>query len=204
MREGIVSVLERAGVQVAAVAADATTLVRAALEVRPDVVVTDIRMPPDYRDDGLRAAVAIREQNERIGVIVVSQYLEDRYALDLVGDRAAGVGYLLKEKVASPDVLVDAVRRVAAGESALDPDVIARLIGRKRPAGPIDQLTARERDVVTLMAEGWSNGAIAQRLVVTVAAVERHVTNIFVKLGLPQDDVDHHRRVVAVLSFLRG
>lgn len=204
MREGIVSVLQRAGLDIVAVAEDAVELVRATLDVRPDVMLTDIRMPPRNADDGLRAAIDIRQQDSTIGVVVLSQYLEDRYALDLVGDQAAGVGYLLKEKIASPELLVDAVRRVAQGGTALDPDVIARLIGRKRPAGPLDVLTPRERVVLSLMAEGLSNNAIAQRLVVSLAAVERHVTGIFTKLNLPQDDADHHRRVVAVLKFLRG
>jgi DNA-binding NarL/FixJ family response regulator len=204
MREGIVSVLERAGFDVVAAAEDAGALIRATLELRPDVMLTDIRMPPQNRDDGLQAAIDIRTQDDKIGVIVLSQYLEDDYALDLVGDQAARVGYLLKEKIASPQVLVDAVRRVAEGGTALDPDVIARLIVRKRPAGPLDVLTERERVVLSLMAEGLSNNAIAQRLVVSVAAVERHVTGILAKLSLPQDDAGHHRRVVAVLKFLRG
>jgi DNA-binding NarL/FixJ family response regulator len=204
MREGIVSVLERAGFDVVAVAEDADTLVRATLAARPDVMLTDIRMPPSFREDGLRAAIEVRARDESIGVVVLSQYLEDSYALDLVGDQAARVGYLLKEKIASPEVLVDAIRRVADGGTALDPDVIARLIGRNRRAGPLDALTERERVVLSLMAEGLSNNAIAQRLVVTVAAVERHVTGILGKLNLPQDDAEHHRRVVAVLRFLQG
>lgn len=204
MREGIVSVMERAGFDVVAVAEDAGTLVRATLAARPDVMLTDIRMPPTYRDDGLQAAIEIRARDNRIGVVVLSQYLEDSYPLDLVGDQAARVGYLLKEKIASPHVLVDAVRRVADGGTSLDPDVIARLIGRTRRAGPLDALTERERVVLSLMAEGLSNGAIAQHLVVSVAAVERHVTGIFAKLNLPQDDAEHHRRVAAVLKFLQG
>ncbi len=203
VREGLTAVLERAGFDVVGVAGDAPGLVRTALAERPDVVLTDIRMPPHHSDDGLLAAVQIRQQDDRIGVIVVSQYLEDRYALELVGDRAAGVGYLLKEKIASGDVLSDAVRRVAAGGAALDPDVIARLMRRPRAASPLDRLTAREREVLALMAEGLSNTAIAGRLVVTVAAVERHVTGIFAKLDLPADDRQRHRRVVATLRFLR-
>jgi DNA-binding NarL/FixJ family response regulator len=204
VREGIVRMLERAGLTVAGVAADAVGLLEQARAHRPDVVITDIRMPPTLVDDGLRAAMEIRATEPGIGVIVLSQYLEDRFVLELVGDRADGVGYLLKEKVANPEVLVDAVRRVAAGRSALDPDVIARLVGRKRVDSPLAALTAREHDVLTLMAEGRSNGGIAERLVVTVPAVERHVTGIFIKLGLEQSDADQHRRVAAVLRYLQG
>ena len=204
VREGVVRMVERAGFTVAGVTADATELVRLARTHRPDVVITDIRMPPGLSDDGLRAALEIRSAEPDIGVVVLSQYLEDRFVLELVGDRAAGVGYLLKEKVADQGVLVDAVRRVAAGLSALDHDVIARLVGRKRVASPLEQLTPRERDVLALMAEGRSNSGIAERLVVTVPAVERHVTGIFTKLGLDQSDVAQHRRVLAVLRYLQG
>jgi DNA-binding NarL/FixJ family response regulator len=204
VREGVVRILERAGLDVVGVAADATRLVEIALAQRPDVVLTDIQMPPDGRDDGLRAALKIRAADPRIGVIVLSQFLDDRYALELVADRAQGVGYLLKEKVASPALLIDAVRRVAAGGSALDPDVIAGLVGRKRLGSPLDGLTPRERDVLRLMAEGRSNTAIAEAFTVTVAAVERHVTGIFAKLGLQQSDAAHHRRVVAVLTYLQS
>jgi DNA-binding NarL/FixJ family response regulator len=196
--------LERAGLTIAGVAADATDLVSLTRAFRPDVVITDIRMPPCLTDDGLRAAMEIRSTEPGIGVIVLSQYLEDRFVLELVGDRADGVGYLLKEKVSNPEVLIDAVRRVAAGRSALDPDVIARLVGRKRVNSPLGSLTPRERDVLALMAEGRSNGGIAERLVVTVPAIERHVTGIFTKLGLDQSDADQHRRVLAVLRYLQG
>jgi DNA-binding NarL/FixJ family response regulator len=204
VREGVVRILERAGLDVVGVSADATRLVEVALDRRPDVVLTDIQMPPDNGDDGLRAALQIRAADREIGVIVLSQFLDDRYALELVGDQAQGVGYLLKEKVASPAILIDAVRRVAAGGSALDPDVIAGLVGRKRLGSPLDSLTPRERDVLRLMAEGWSNSAIAEAFTVTVPAVERHVTGIFVKLGLQQSDAAHHRRVVAVLTYLQS
>lgn len=204
VREGIVRMLERAGLTVVGVAADAVELVHLTRAHRPDVVLTDIRMPPLLADDGLRAAMEIRATEPGIGIIVLSQYLEDRFVLELVGDRADGVGYLLKEKVAHPDVLVDAVRRVAAGRSALDPDVIARLVGRKRADSPLESLTPREHDVLALMAEGRSNGGIAERLVVTVPAVERHVTGIFSKLDLDPSDVDQHRRVAAVLRYLKG
>lgn len=202
IREGIVRVLERAGMDVDAVA-DATALHERAVRDQPDVVVTDIRLPPGMGDDGLEVALELRRSQPQIGVIVLSQYLEDRYALDLVGDRAEGVGYLLKEKIARGDLLVDAVKRVADGGSALDPDVVSRLVGRRRVADPIDQLTPREREVLARMAEGHSNGGIARALFVTVPAVERHVTGIFAKLGLPAES-GQHRRVLAVLRYLKS
>jgi DNA-binding NarL/FixJ family response regulator len=169
---------------------------------RPDVVVADIQMPPDHADDGLRAALAIRAARPGTGVLVLSQFLEDTYAFALVADGAQGVGYLLKEKVGDLRTFVDAVRRVAGGGSVLDPDVVARLVGRARKAGPLDDLTPRERQVLGLIAEGRSNGGIASELVVTVSAVERHVTSIFDKLGLRQAP-DAHRRVLAVLKYLQ-
>jgi DNA-binding NarL/FixJ family response regulator len=169
----------------------------------PDVVVTDIQMPPDRTDDGLRAALAIRAEDPSVGVLVLSQFLEDRYAFDLVVNGAEGVGYLLKEKVGDVGMFVDAVRRVAAGGSALDPDVVARLVDRKRKQGPLDVLTAKERKVLSLIAEGRSNTGVAEELVVTVAAVERHITSIFDKLEL-RPEAGQHRRVRAVLKFLEG
>jgi DNA-binding NarL/FixJ family response regulator len=202
VREGVVRVLETAGFDVVAVAGDAQELVRKAGGHRPDVVVTDIQMPPDRTDDGLRAAIQIRERQPAIGVIVLSQFLEDRYALDLVGDRAEGVGYLLKHRVADLDLFADAVQRVAHGGTALDPDVVQRMVGRRRRSSPIDDLTPREREVLALMAEGRSNHGIAEDLVVTVAAIERHVTSIFSKLDLHQAPEDH-RRVLAVLEYLK-
>jgi DNA-binding NarL/FixJ family response regulator len=203
VREGIVRVLEEAGFEVAGVAGDAEDLVRKAGAHKPDVVVTDIQMPPDLTDDGLRAAQAIREKQPDIGVLVLSQFLEDRYALDLVGDRAEGVGYLLKDKVGDLTVFIDSVRRVAHGGTALDPDVVALMVGRRRAGdSPLDDLTPRERDVMGLMAEGRSNQGIADELIVTVAAVERHVTSIFGKLGLRHAPEDH-RRVLAVLEYLK-
>jgi DNA-binding NarL/FixJ family response regulator len=204
VREGIVHVLERAGFEVVGVAGDAADVLSRTRTLRPDVLITDIRMPPDLDDDGLRVALEIRATEPGIGVIVLSQYLEDRYALELVGDRAEGVGYLLKEKVADPEVLVDAVRRVAEGRAVLDSDVISRLVGRKRVDSPLDQLTPREREVLALMAEGRSNPGIAEKLVVSVPAVERHVTGIFGKLGLQQSAADQHRRVLAVLRYLQS
>lgn len=203
VREGIVRVLEAAGFDVVATAGDAADLIRKARAHHPDVVVTDIQMPPDQTDDGLRAALEVRASEPEIGVLVLSQFLEDQYALDLVGDRAEGVGYLLKEKVGDVTVFADAVRRVAAGGSALDPDVVARLVGRKRQDDPLDELTKREREVLSLMAEGRSNSSIAEELVVSVAAIERHVTSIFAKLGLRQSP-EQHRRVLAVLRYLQS
>ncbi len=202
VREGIVRVLQDSGFDVVGTADNASDLVRIADAYGPDVVIADIQMPPDRTDDGLRAALAIRTAHPGVGVLVLSQFLEDSYVFDLVGDGAQGIGYLLKEKVGDMGVFADAVRRVADGESVLDPDVVARLVGRKRKASPLDGLTPRERQVLALIAEGRSNAGIAHDLVVTVAAIERHVTSIFDKLGLHQSP-EAHRRVLAVLTFLR-
>jgi DNA-binding NarL/FixJ family response regulator len=203
VREGIVHVLDEGDFEVVGTASDARDLIRLADAYRPDVVVTDIQMPPENSDDGLRAALAIRAAYPGIGVLVLSQFLEDAYALALVADGAQGVGYLLKEKVGDLRTFTDAVRRVAEGGSVLDPDVVARLVGRKRVPGPLDSLTPRERQVLALIAEGRSNAGIAQELVVTVAAVERHVTGIFDKLGL-RASAEAHRRVLAVLTYLHA
>jgi DNA-binding NarL/FixJ family response regulator len=201
VREGIVHVLTEAGMDVVGVAGDATTLLDQARRHRPDVVVTDIQMPPDRTDDGLRAAQTIRAAQPNVGVLVLSQFLEDRYALDLVGDRADGVGYLLKDRVGDLPTFVDAVRRVAGGGSWLDPLVVQRMVGRRRAANPMDRLTGREREVLGLIAEGRSNQGIADALVVTPATVERHISSIFTKLGLyPHRQA--HRRVLAVLQYL--
>ncbi|MEZ0074691.1 response regulator [Planotetraspora sp. GP83] len=203
VREGITAMLERSGIEVAASVANAVELVRAAAEQKPDVVITDIQMPPNLADDGLQAARQIRAKQPGTPVIVLSQFLDASFALDLVGDDPSGVGYLLKEKVASSQILTDAVQRVVAGGSALDPDVIATLVGRKLKADPLSGLTPREREVLALMAEGHSNSGIAEKLVVTVPAVERHVTGIFLKLGLQQAESSQHRRVLAVLHYLK-
>ena len=203
IREGIVHILQDGGFEVVATAGDAQELVRKVRTYRPHVVVTDIQMPPDRTDDGLRAALEIRAAQPEVGVLILSQFLEDRYAFELVADGAQGVGYLLKEKVGDLRMFTDAVRRVASGGSALDPDVVARLIGRPRRHSPLDQLTKREREVLSLIAEGRSNAGVAEELVITVAAVERHVTSIFDKLGLRQSP-EQHRRVVAVLTYLRA
>ena len=203
VREGIVHVLTEGGFDVLGTTADARDLVRMASAYGPDVVVADIQMPPGHADDGLQAVLAIRAAQPGVGVLVLSQFLEDSYVFDLVADGAQGVGYMLKEKVGDLDMFTDAVRRVAGGGSALDPDVVARLVGRKQKANSIDGLTPRERDVLTLIAEGRSNAGIARELVVTVAAVERHVTSIFDKFGLHQSP-DQHRRVLAVLTYLKA
>jgi DNA-binding NarL/FixJ family response regulator len=202
VREGVVHVLHEAGFDVVAIAVDADDLVRKALAHKPDVVITDIQMPPDNADDGLRAARAIRATQPGIGVLVLSQFLEDGYPLELLSDRADGVGYLLKDRVGDVTSFVDAVRRVAEGGSVLDPEVVRRMVGRPRRLSPIDELSPRERDVLGLMAEGRSNQGIADQLVVTVAAVERQITGIFGKLDLAPAPSDH-RRVLAVLEYLR-
>jgi DNA-binding NarL/FixJ family response regulator len=202
VRKGVVAVLEEAGFEVVGVAGDAPDLIRKARAHKPDVVITDIQMPPGNTDDGLRAAQRIRADQPDVGVLILSQYLEAQYALDLLGDGAEGAGYLLKHRVGDLALFIDAVRRVARGGSALDPEVVQRMVGRPRLPGPLEDLTPREREVLTLIAEGLSNSAIAARMVVTVGAVERHVTSIFLKLGLT-DRPDHHRRVLAVLEYLR-
>jgi DNA-binding NarL/FixJ family response regulator len=203
VREGILRVLSEGGFDVVGTAGDAPDLVRMAAAYHPDVIIADIQMPPDHSDDGLRAALAIRAARPGVGVLVLSQFLEDSYAFALVADGAQGVGYLLKEKIGDLRAFTDAVQRVADGGTVLDPDVIARLVGRQRKAGPLDDLTRRERQVLELIAEGRSNSGIASELVVTVSAVERHVTSIFDKLGLSRAS-DGHRRVLAVLTYLQA
>jgi DNA-binding NarL/FixJ family response regulator len=203
LRAGVVRLLEDAGFEVVAQAGDAEDLVRKVGAHKPDVAVVDIRMPPTNTDDGLRAALEIRRAHPDTGVLVLSQYVEEGYALELVTDSAEGVGYLLKDRIADIDRFVDAVRRVGQGGSALDPEVVAQLLGRRRRDEPLDLLTGREREVLGLMAEGRSNGAIAGQLVVTERAVEKHVTSIFGKLGLVPASEDH-RRVLAVLTYLRA
>ena len=202
LREGVVRLLAEAGFDVVAQAGDADDLRRRVYAHKPDVAVVDVRMPPDHTDDGLRAALEIRDRQPETGVLVLSQYVEEGYALDLVSDGGGGVGYLLKDRVADVDRFLDAVRRVAGGGSALDPEVVAQLLGRRRRDDPLEALTPREREVLELMAEGRSNVAIADTMVVTERAVEKHVTSIFHKLGLSPTAGDH-RRVLAVLAFLR-
>jgi DNA-binding NarL/FixJ family response regulator len=203
LREGVVRLLEENDFEVVAQAGDAEDLIRKVKAHKPDVAVVDIRMPPTNTDDGLRAALEIRAVLPDTGVLVLSQYVEEGYALDLVGESAGGVGYLLKDRVADVERFVDSVRRVADGGSALDPEVVSQLVGRARRDDPLSELTPREREVLELMAEGRSNNAIAEHLVVTERAVEKHVTSIFGKLGLAPAPEDH-RRVLAVLAFLRA
>lgn len=201
LRAGLVALLEDAGIEVAGEAGDAEDLLRKVGAHRPAVVVTDVRMPPGHADDGLRAAAEIRRRWPGTAVLVLSQYVEARAALDLVGEDASGVGYLLKDRVGDVDGFLGAVRRVAGGGSALDPEVVAQLLGRRED--PLDALTPREREVLALMAEGRSNQAICEELVITERAVEKHVTAIFAKLGLPPAREDH-RRVLAVLAYVRS
>jgi DNA-binding NarL/FixJ family response regulator len=202
LREGIARILTEAGFEVVAQAGDADDFLRKALAHKPDVAVVDIQMPPDRGDDGLHAALAVRERLPETGVLVLSQYYDDHYAVDLIGDSAEGVGYLLKERVGDVDAFTDAVARVARGGSALDPEVVGRMLGRRRGDGPLDDLSPRERDVLAQLAEGKSNQGIADALVVTSAAVEKHVTSIFQKLGLETTPTGH-RRVLATLAYLR-
>jgi DNA-binding NarL/FixJ family response regulator len=203
LREGIVRLLSERDFEVVAQAGDADDLLRKVGAHKPDVVVADIRMPPTNTDDGLRAAIEIRDSHPETGVLVLSAYVEETYAMELVSDTAEGVGYLLKDRVADVDAFVEAVRRVGGGGSALDPEVVSRLLGRARRDDPLAELTPREREVLELMAEGRSNAAVAERLVVTERAVEKHVTSIFGKLNLTPAAEDH-RRVLAVLTFLRS
>lgn len=203
VREGLVRILRDQGFDVVGQATDAPTFEALAAELRPDVVVVDVQMPPTHTDDGLRAAERVRRGQPAVGILVLSQYVEEQYALELIGEDPRGVGYLLKDRVADIDAIGDAVRRVAAGGSALDPEVVAQMFGRRRSGDVLDDLTPRERDVLALMAEGRSNVGIADALGVTGAAVEKHVTGIFSKLGLGRTPTEH-RRVSAVLTFLRA
>jgi DNA-binding NarL/FixJ family response regulator len=202
LREGLVRLLAEAGHEVVAAVADGPSFVEAALALQPDVSVVDVRMPPSHTDEGLRAAVEVRRKVPRSPILVLSQYVELAYADDLLADATGAVGYLLKDAVVDVDGFLDALDRVASGGTVLDPQVVAQLMLRRR-ADPLGELTPREREVLSLMAEGSSNTAIAKRLVVTEGAVEKHVSNIFLKLQLPQD-ADQHRRVLAVLAYLRS
>jgi DNA-binding NarL/FixJ family response regulator len=202
LREGLARLLDEAGFEVVEAVADAEQLLRSVAEQTPDVVVADVRMPPTHTDEGLRAALVIRQRWPKTAVLVLSQYVEERYATELLAGDTRGVGYLLKDRVADVDEFVAALRRVGNGGAALDPEVVSHLLlrGRRRP---LDALTPREQEVLKLMAEGRSNTAIASALVVTDGAVEKHVSSIFTKLGLTPTDTDH-RRVLAVLSYLDG
>jgi DNA-binding NarL/FixJ family response regulator len=202
MREGMARLLGEAGCDVVAQAGDADDLLRKTLAHRPDVAVVDVQMPPRREDDGLVAALEVRHRLPTTGVLVLSQFYEESYALDLIGDRAEGVGYLLKERVGDVAAFVDAVERVAAGGTALDPQVIGRMLGRRRGRSALDELTRREREVLAAMAEGKTNLGIAEALVVSENAIEKHVTSIFQKLGLGRSTTEH-RRVLAVLTYMR-
>jgi DNA-binding NarL/FixJ family response regulator len=203
LREGIARLLAEEGFEVVAQAGDEQDLVRKVRAHKPDVAVIDIRMPPDHSDEGLRAARAIRASLPGVGILVLSQYVDEHYALALLADGAEGIGYLLKDRIGEVDRFLDAVRRVAAGGSVLDPEVVTHMLGRRRESGPLSELFPRERQVLELMAQGLSNKAICEQLVVTERAVEHHVTSIFAKLGLPASGREH-RRVLAVLAFLQG
>lgn len=203
LRAGLARLLADAGMEVVGEAGDAPDLLRKVAAHAPDVAIVDVQMPPDRTDDGLRAAIAIRRDHPEVGVLVLSQFSDERYALDLIGDDATGVGYLLKDRVADLDAFADAVRRVAAGGSALDPEIVGLMVGRRRKDDPLEALSPRERDVLALMAEGKSNQGIADALSVTLAAVEKHVTRIFAKLRLGHEPGEH-RRVLAVLALLKA
>jgi DNA-binding NarL/FixJ family response regulator len=201
LREGVVRLLEESGFEVVAQAGDGEDLLRKVRAHKPDVAIVDVRMPPSHTDEGLRAAHRIRAELPSVSVLVLSEYLEEVYARELLADNAEGLGYLLKDRVADINAFTEAVRRVGAGGSVLDPGVVSQLLGRQRADDPLEALTPRERDVLGLMAEGRSNAAIAEQLVVTERAVEKHVTSIFAKLDLSARP-DDHRRVLAVLTFL--
>jgi DNA-binding NarL/FixJ family response regulator len=201
IRAGLTEILTDRGHEVVAAVGDAGGLRAAVAEHGPDVAIVDVRMPPNHTDDGLRAAIAIRRDHPEVGILVFSQYIETRYAADLLSTRSGGVGYLLKDRVANVAEFTDAITRVAAGGTALDPEVVSGLLSASRHASVLAALTVRERDVLALMAEGRSNSAIADRLHVSERAVEKHISNIFSKLGLPPSD-SSHRRVLAVLAYL--
>jgi DNA-binding NarL/FixJ family response regulator len=201
LRDGLVQLLTDRGFEITAAVSDAQALTSAIAGDPPDVAVIDIRMPPTFTDEGLRAAIELRHVHPGLGILLFSQYIETRYAADLLADNAAGIGYLLKDRVADVSDFVEALVRVASGGTALDPEVVTQLLGASRRTDSISALSAREREVLSLMAEGRSNAAIALALVVSEGAVEKHVANIFTKLDLPVSQSDH-RRVLAVLKFL--
>ncbi|MEU6200740.1 response regulator transcription factor [Streptomyces sp. NPDC047061] len=200
LREGLVLLLTSAGHEVVAVAGSGPEVVPALLAHRPDVAVLDVRMPPSFRDEGLRAALEARERIPGLPVLVLSQYVEESYASELLGGGSSGIGYLLKDRIGRVDEFLDALERVAAGGTALDPEVVTELLTRRKDS-PLDSLTPREREVLKLMAQGHDNATIAGTLVVTERAVHKHIGNVFLKLGLPPSD-SGHRRVLAVLAYL--
>jgi DNA-binding NarL/FixJ family response regulator len=201
LRAGLVEVLEKFGIEVVAAVQDASELLKAVEEHQPDLAIVDVRMPPTFTDEGIRAALVLRRQWPQLKVLVLSQYVEERYATELLSEQTSGVGYLLKDRVADVRDFVDALQRVAAGGTALDPEVVAQLLIRRR-SDPIDRLTRREKEVLALMAEGRSNAGIATALVVSDSAVAKHINNIFAKLDLAESPDNDHRRVLAVLRYL--
>ena len=201
LREGIASLLADHGHEVVAAVGDAEALLEAAAEHRPQLAIVDVRLPPTQTDEGVRAAVELRRRDPDLAILILSQYVEERYAIDLLSGGNRGVGYLLKDRVSDVKQFLEATRRVAAGGTAIDPEVVSQLLSRRRRTDVLDELTPREHEVLALMAEGHTNTAIAERLVVTQGAVEKHIGNVFMKLGLPQTDL-HHRRVLAVLTYL--
>jgi DNA-binding NarL/FixJ family response regulator len=202
LRDGLTRLLRDNEIEVVAAVSDGEALVREVVARRPDLAVVDIRLPPGYRDEGLRAALEVRRQVPGTAVLVVSQYVEQAYAEELLADRGGGIGYLLKDRIMHVADFLEAVRRVASGGTALDPEVVAQLFSRRRNEGPLERLTPREREVLALMAEGRSNAGIADALVLSIGAVEKHVQSILSKLDLPQSSSDH-RRVLAVLAYLQ-
>jgi DNA-binding NarL/FixJ family response regulator len=203
LRDGLTRLLRDNGFDVVGALPDATALVTTVLLERPDVAIVDVRLPPRFRDEGVRAALTLRERAPETGVLIVSQYVEHAYATELLADGRGGLGYLLKDRIMDVDDFVAAVHRVGSGGTALDSEVVAQLLSQRRADGPLDSLTPRELEVLALMAEGRSNAAIAKELVLTVGAVEKHMANILAKLRLPPSSEDH-RRVLAVLAYLRG
>jgi DNA-binding NarL/FixJ family response regulator len=201
LREGLAALLTDAGHEIAGAVGDGDALLYAVGQTEADLAIVDVRMPPTQTDEGLRAALEVRRRVPAMAILILSQHVEERYASDLLGAGSQGVGYLLKDRVADVQEFLSAVRRVGAGGTAIDPEVVAQLLGRRRRTDVLEDLTPRESEVLGLMAEGHTNAAIAERLVVTHGAVEKHVRNVFLKLGLPQTD-QHHRRVLAVLTYL--
>ena len=203
LREGLARLLEELGIDVVGLAGDGPSLLRTVALDRPDVAIVDIRMPPGHKDEGLVAASEIRRRHPAVGVLVLSHYLDSRYAMQLLEQHSSGVGYLLKDRVSHVQVLLDAVQRVGDGECVVDPTIVARLVARQRNRGLLDELTDRERDVLALMAEGQTNQRIAADLKISSKTVEGHVGHIFAKLGMAESE-DHHRRVLAVIAWLRA
>lgn len=204
LREGIARLLAEGGIEVATGVGDSDSLLKAIEVEQPDLAIVDVRMPPAHRDEGLRAAIEIRRRWPTVALLVLSQVVEERYASELLSGDPRAIGYLLKDRVADVDEFLDAVRRVAAGDTALDPEVVRQLLARSRKADPLGRLTPKEREVLSLMAEGRSNTAIAEKLVISMGGVEKHIANIFMKLDLPADDEQRHRRVMAVVRYLNS